>query len=171
MELDFEIDKLTHSIENVKTGGSCLTGILPFTKQDLPQTTPKTGWKFNWEKELKNTSKEVFKLFINGQSEKIHGLVSFSIRPDHIFMDLIENSPENIGKNKVYRGVAGNLVAFVCKISFAKGFEGFVAFDAKTALIKHYNESLGAFYIGGQRMIIETEAAKSLVNRYYPDFF
>jgi hypothetical protein len=82
-------------------------------------------------------------------------------------MNLLESSPFNIGKNKLYEGVAGNLVAFACKISFQKGYDGFVAFTAKTNLIKHYEESLGAFHFKNQRMIIETEASKKLVKKYF----
>ena len=39
-------------------------------------------------------------------------------------MDLFESAPFNIGKHKIYEGVAGNLVAYDCKISFQTGFEG-----------------------------------------------
>ena len=40
-------------------------------------------------------------------------------------MDLIESAPFNLGRNKIYEGVAGNLVAFACKVSFQRGFAGF----------------------------------------------
>ena len=68
---------------------------------------------------------------------------------------------------KVYLGVAGNLVAFACKTSFEKDYEGFVAFDSKTALIKHYEQTLGATHFRGQRMFIETRAAAQLVTKYF----
>jgi hypothetical protein len=67
----------------------------------------------------------------------IQGLVSIENKQDHIFMHLIESAKFNKGKTKVYYGVPGNLVAFVCKVSVNKGYEGFLAFDAKSALIKH----------------------------------
>ncbi|MDR3251852.1 MAG: hypothetical protein LBT42_09345 [Tannerella sp.] len=171
MNLEFEIDKLTHSIENAQTGENYPTDILPFMRQDLSQAGKKNGWNFDWGKELNNTSKEVYKLVLCKQPEKIQGLVSLTSQIGYILMNLIESSPLNIGQNKLHRGVAGNLVAFVCKLSFLKGFEGYVAFDAKTVLINHYIISLGAISVGGQRMIIETNAAKFLINKYYPDFF
>jgi hypothetical protein len=60
------------------------------------------------------------------------------------------------------------MVAFACKISFDLKFGGFVAFTAKTALMDHYNQTLGAEHIfGTQRMAIPTESAKILVNSYY----
>ena len=43
-----------------------------------------------------------------------------------------------------------------------------LAFDAKTALFKHYEQSLGARRLGkGQRMVIEPEAAEILIARYF----
>jgi hypothetical protein len=43
MELDFEIDKITKSIENAETGEALDTIVLPFTKDDLKETTKKTA--------------------------------------------------------------------------------------------------------------------------------
>jgi hypothetical protein len=86
---------------------------------------------------------------------------------DHIFMHLIESAKFNKGKGKVYPGVPGNLVAFACKVSVDKGFEGFLAFDAKSALITHYQESLHATHFRGLRMFIETSAALKLISQYF----
>jgi hypothetical protein len=63
--------------------------------------------------------------------------------------------------------VAGNLVAYACKISFQRGFDGYVAFTAKTKLIDHYEKTLGAYHFKNQRMIIETQPAKILVEKYF----
>jgi hypothetical protein len=82
-------------------------------------------------------------------------------------LELIESAFFNLGKNKIYEGVAGNLVAFACKVSFQRGFDGFVSFTAKTQLIVHYEKTLGAKHFGNQLMIIETRAAKLLVNKYF----
>jgi hypothetical protein len=84
-------------------------------------------------------------------------------------MYLIESAPFNYGKNKMYYGVAGNLVAFACKRSFELGFDGYVLFTAKTVLIDHYTKALGAVPIGGQRLIIEEKQALELINRYFND--
>jgi hypothetical protein len=82
-------------------------------------------------------------------------------------MHLIESSKFNKGKGKIYLGVPGNLVAFACKVSVDKGYEGFIAFDAKTALIKHYEQSLYATHFRGLRMFIETSAALRLISQYF----
>jgi hypothetical protein len=62
-------------------------------------------------------------------------------------MNLIESAPFNIGKNKTYLGIPGNLVAFVCKLSFQRGGEGYVSFLSMTKLIEHYEKSLGAIHL------------------------
>jgi hypothetical protein len=82
-------------------------------------------------------------------------------------MHLVESSPFNKGKTKVYSGVPGNLVAFACKTSFQRGYEGFVSFLSKTQLIEHYKHTLGASHFGGRIMIIETQAALNLINKYF----
>jgi len=82
-------------------------------------------------------------------------------------MDLLENAPFNLGRSKLYEGVAGNLVAYACKISFQHGFDGYVSFTAKTRLVKHYQKTLNAITFGGQLMIINTLAANILVDKYF----
>jgi hypothetical protein len=66
-----------------------------------------------------------------------------------------------------YLFIYNSLVAFACKLSFQRGHEGNVAFISKTQLINHYIETLGAIHFGGRLMIINTNAALKLVNRYY----
>lgn len=164
---DFVIDKLTNSILNSISGDSFQTEVLFLEKNDLKETTKKNGWNFNWSTEFKNVEKEVYKLTIVNNNKIIQGLLSLTIENDHIFMNLLESAPFNIGKTKIYEGVTGNLVAFACKISFQKGYDGFVAFDAKTKLITHYQETLGAYHFNNQRMILETNASKILVEKYF----
>lgn len=82
-------------------------------------------------------------------------------------MHLIESAPFNIGKYKTYFGAPANLVAFACKLSFQHGGEGHVSFIAKTKLIDHYIESLGAVHFGGHLMVITTPTALKLINKYY----
>jgi hypothetical protein len=167
IEQSFIIDKLTDSILNTISGDSFQTEVSRLTSIDLKTITKKNDWNFDWKSEFKDIQKEVYKLTIVNNSSIIQGLLSITIEQDYIYMNLLESSPFNIGKNKLYEGVAGNLVAYACKISFQKGYDGFVAFTAKTNLIKHYEESLGAFHFKNQRMIIETESSKKLVQKYF----
>ena len=169
-DFDIEIDRLTHSIENVITGECFPTGIIPLAKNDLPQITKREGWKFNWKSEFGLSNREIFKLTIIDNPAIIHGLISISIEMGFIEMHLIESAPFNIGSNKMYYGVPTNLVAFACKRSFEYGFDGYVAFMAKTVLIEHYKKILGAVSIGNQRIMIETPQARILVSRYFIDY-
>jgi hypothetical protein len=167
IQLDFVVDKLTNSIQNTISGDSFDTEVLHLTKIDLKQITKKNGWNFDWKIELANNKKEVFKLTISKNSAIIQGLLSITLEPDHIYMHLLENAPFNIGQNKLYEGVAGNLVAHACKVSFQKGFDGFVGFTAKTKLIEHYQKTLGAYSLSGNRMIIPTKSAQILIDKYF----
>jgi len=62
--LDFIIDKLTNSIENVQTGDSFPTNISLLSKADLKSVTKKNGWQFDWKFELNQPEREVYKLTI-----------------------------------------------------------------------------------------------------------
>ena len=166
-QLEFIIDRITNSIQNTISGDNFTTDVLQLTKADLKQITPKRGWNFNWKEELDNDAKEIYKLVITSSPEIIQGLLSLTMEPDHVFMNLVESAPFNIGKSKLYEGVPGNLVAFACKRSFQRGSDGFVAFDAKTKLIPHYKKTLGAVHFRGQRMIIPTHAAQLLIHKYF----
>jgi hypothetical protein len=167
IEQDFIIDKLTNSIENTISGDSFRTEISVLTKTDLKNILKKNGWNFNWKKEYNDLTKEVYKLTIVNNPSIIQGLLSVTIESDYVYMNLLESAPFNIGKNKLYEGVAGNLVAYACKLSFQKGFDGFVAFTAKTRLIEHYEKTLGAYHFKNQRMILETNASRILVEKYF----
>ena len=167
MEQAFIIDKLTDSIVNTISGDRFQTEIATLAKPDLRHILKKNGWNFNWETEFNDLKKEVYKLHVINNARVIQGLISISVGSDHVFMNLVESAPFNVGKAKLYEGVAGNLVAFACKLSFQRGLDGFVAFDAKTKLIRHYEEALGAVRFKDRRMIIATNAAKKLVNRYF----
>ena len=165
--LDFIVDKLTNSIENVFSGDSFATEISILTNSDLKTVSKKSGWLFNWRDEYKEPSRDVYKLTIVNNQTIIQGLISLEVKADHVFMHLVESAPFNKGKNKIYSGVPGNLVAFACKLSFQRGHEGNVSFISKTQLIDHYEKSLGAFHFGGRVMIIETQAALKLINKYF----
>ena len=165
--LDFEIDELTNSIKNVISGDSFPTDILRINRQDLKSITKKNRWQFDWKIELKHPERDVYKLTIVNNDKIIQGLISLEVKSDHVFMHLVESSPFNKGKSKVYSGIPGNLVAFACKLSFQRGHDGNVAFISKSQLIDHYIESLGAIHFGSRLMIIDEKAALRLINRYF----
>jgi len=165
--LDFIVDKLTNSIENVVTGDSFATDISLLTNNDLKLVTKTNGWVFNWRDEFKRPESDVYKLTIVNNSNVIQGLVSLEVKADHVYMHLVESAPFNKGKTRMYSGVAGNLVAFACKLSFQRGHNGNISFLSKTQLVEHYEKTLGAFHFGGRVMIIETQNALKLINKYF----
>ena len=168
-KIDIEIDKLTRSIENTITGDSFSTEIILLEHSDLKTITRKNGWLFNWNSEYKKFDRDVYKLTISSNISIIQGLISLTEKKDHVFIHLIESAPFNRGKNKIYLGVPGNLVAFACKISFHRGFEGYVSFRSKSDLIEHYEKILEAEHIGGQLMIINTLSAQKLIDIYFKE--
>jgi hypothetical protein len=165
--IDIEIDKLTNSLENLITGDNFPTDIVITDLNDINSITKKEGWLFNWKSEFKMPDRDVYKLTIVNNQTIIQGLISLSVKTDHVYMHLIESAPFNKGKDKVYAGVPGNLIAFACKLSFQRGFEGYLSFLSKTNLINHYEKTLGATLVGGNLMIINTVAALKLINKYF----
>ncbi len=166
--LDFEIDKLTNSIENIVTGDNFATDISIISITELKKVTKKNGWQFDWKHEFLQPQKDVYKLTIANNQSIIQGLISLEVKLDHVYMHLVESAPFNKGKGKVYAGVPGNLVAFACKLAFQRGYEGNVSFFSKSLLVQHYIDTLGATHVGGRIMIIDTIAALKLINKYFP---
>jgi hypothetical protein len=116
--LDFEVDKLTNSIENAISGEVFETEI---TLVEKSKQVKKTEWYFDWQAEIKRDTCCVYKLTTITNPLIIQGLISLDDRGDHIFLHLIESAKFNKGHRKLYKGVAGNLVAFACKRSFEEG--------------------------------------------------
>jgi hypothetical protein len=166
--LDIRIDKLTNSILNTISGDSFPTDVHTVNKTDLKIASKKNGWLFSWTTEVKYKDRQVYKLTIRDNPNIIQGLVSISDYNDHFYLHLVESAPFNLGKNKLYEGVPGNLFAFTCKQSWDKGYQGFVSFTSKTKLIEHYTNSLGAIHVGSHKMVIFPNEALKLIKKYYP---
>lgn len=161
--IDVEIDKLTNSVEEVASGRSYDTEIV---RAKLKDVRPLNDWRFNWQLEIKE--REVWQMVIPKVSREIQGLISLKRERGYVHVVLIESHPANIGRGKLYAGVAGNLMAQAAKLSFELGNGGYVAFDAKTRLIAHYEKTLGAQRVGtSQRMVIDSTAATFLVSKYF----
>ncbi len=83
--IDIEIDKLTRSIENVKTGDSFETDVLLLDTNDLKSITKKNSWHFDWKGEFKKVDSDVYKLTIRNNLTVIQGLISVTERVDHVY--------------------------------------------------------------------------------------
>lgn len=167
--IDIWIDSLTNSIINTISGDNLPTEIIEVNISDLKFVTKNRSWNFNWKGELKKSNTKVYKLTVVNNPEIIQGLLSIEDKGDHIFVNLVENAPFNIGKKKLYEGVPGNLFAFACKMSWDNGNQGVVSFVSKTKLITHYILSLGAVHLGNHQMVIYPMEALQLIKKYYPN--
>ena len=167
MPIDVEIDKLTNSIENVRTGEVFDTAVVRLAASD--RRLKMKDWCFNWKLEIAERRREVHALTTVADASIIQGLISLEDKGDHVFVHLVENARFNQGKGKVYQGVAPNLFAFACLRAFDLGYAGVVSFVSKTALKAHYAHTIGATILYGDAMAIGTKQAQALVHRYFKD--
>lgn len=163
--IDIEIDKLTNSIEEVATGKSVATHVGRVLLED--RLIRAKDWRFDWIMELEQPHREVYALTADPHPGIPQGLISIENKGDHIHMHLLESARFNQGKGKLFFGVPSNLVAHACRVSFARGYGGVVAFVAKTKLRHHYIDSLGAEVLRGDRLVISSARAIELVERYF----
>jgi len=141
--------------------------VIGLEKRDYGKIRKTLGWQFTWMSEVKASEREVYQLVIPGANE-IQGLISLGKSEGFYEMNLVETAPQNYGKNKKFSGVLRCMAAFACKKSFEAGFNGEVAFTAKTSLITHYEDTLNARLIyPPNRMAIFSEDAYKLVSLYF----
>ncbi len=136
------------------------TGKLPLKKD---------GWKFDWNKLLKEKNSKIYVLRLKSSPFTIEGMVQLKIENRMLIMEVIENAPHNYGSsNKRFDYVAGCLIAFACRESFnlVGPYKGFLTFTSKTNLIKLYKSKYGASQALGQRMFIDDINGLKLINKY-----
>jgi len=164
-----EIDGSASSVIHQPTGQVFSTRIIAFGELSSGQRGELSRWRFDWLAESSQRPTNVMALLAEA-SETVQGLISLERAEGFVAVNLLESSPHNVGQNRLFRGVAGNLFAFACAQSFAFGLDGFVAFEAKTELIEHYKTSLGARQVGrSSRMIIDSANAAQLVRQYFKE--
>lgn len=162
MIIDIIIDTITDCLIDTETGLEVST--MYERVRELSATSYK-GWKFDWSIPVRN-GYDIYELFVKGIPD-VQGRIA--VRKEHGYMDvdIVETAPHNFGHAGKYSGVGGHLFAIACKLSFEAGFDGYVAFTAKSDLIKHYQKELGARVLFGQRMEIASDAAAQLVKKYF----
>ena len=165
MEVDIFIDAFSHCLIDNETGKEVKTY---YKICDKKISRIKNGWKFDWNKQQKDSKSAIYELFTEKDNE-LQGRISFRLEDGFIFVELVETAPHNYGSKGKYSGVGAHLFAIACKESFSNGFEGNVSFVAKTRLIEHYQKTLGATLISSQVMIINQTAAYKLVHNYFKD--
>ncbi|HYV90624.1 MAG TPA: hypothetical protein VE978_02535 [Chitinophagales bacterium] len=120
-------------------------------------------FSFDWIQEASKYS--VYKLYtLNDQ--RIQGLISTLDERDFLFLNLIENAKTNVGSQKIFARVAGNLIAFAASLSLQQN-DGFMMMIAKTKLINWYHETYGFVRLGNSnKMISQPDNSKKLVISY-----
>ncbi|SDD02732.1 hypothetical protein SAMN02799630_02049 [Paenibacillus sp. UNCCL117] len=151
-------------IENA-TGRQVPVTVTRMQLRDIQEMRP--GWTpgFNWRLYFKYPAVEVYKIMVTG-SNRIEGALALEYQGDHVWIHLIEKSPFNRGAAEQYKYVAHHLFAFAAKRSQELGAEGFIAFDAKTGLMEHYQQEYGAIAVGRTRMFIPDVAGQRLIDVY-----
>ncbi|MBP4140011.1 N-acetyltransferase [Flavobacterium cupreum] len=121
-------------------------------------------YHFDWELEKKNV---VYKLKFPDDDE-ILGLMSLKDIPSESRVEIIllASSVINTGKNKIYDGIAGNLIAFACRESVRLYADNaFVSLHPKTELKSYYMAQYG-FQNAGIQIYLESTPMFNLMNKY-----
>ena len=158
--IEIDIDLLTQCLIRTKDNKIVKTEV----KEINTQYYNFKDWEFNWIEESKKGNK-ILGLFAENYENKERQLLEVVLVEIAPFNN--RHNPKNILKSKEYLGVGGHLFAEIARISFEKGYDGYVSFLAKTNLIEHYKKTLGAKQLSYIEMYIDDEAAMKLVKKYY----
>lgn len=146
-----------------KNTGEWVEAIIEQVSPEYLTVLPEDRFSFDWSK-TKGT--EVFGIRLKNEESPL-GIISIEDIPSElrIFIRLLEVSRENTGRNKIYEGIAGCLIAFACIIAFQKDYDGFVSLIPKTELINHYKRKYG-FREFGTHLFLEGERSDFLIKQY-----
>lgn len=163
--------RITRFIDNQPVDARILVPV----KVVLPSLTD--GWRFNFKSHSKKKGFQTYVLVCVDTPSVIEGCLIFQLRDTvEPYMAYIEIAPHNKGRNKRYDKVAGSLIAFACRLSFANGggpYKGWLAFDVleedkkdEIKLMAVYCQKYGALKWGDTTMVISPEAGEKLINEY-----
>lgn len=118
-----------------------------------------SGWLFDW-----TTAANVHGVkMLYGQSYK--GLCAYHLNDGYVTIDLIEKAPSyRFRKNR--DGVVGYMLAYVAKVSFSVGFEGYIQLKVKTTVMDHFSQVYDAKPIGRQVLTFDTVSSLNLIETY-----
>ena len=140
-------------------------------KIELPSVT--TGWRFNFNKQVKKAGFETYILVKEDTPDIIEGCLTFEMKNKvEPYMSFIEVAAHNQGKDKKYEKVAGCLIAFACRLSFKRG-DGWLAFDVleekkedEIKLMAMYSIKYGALRYDQTMMVIPPEGGIKLISEF-----
>ncbi len=154
------------NIVDVSTGKIYPIEISPIENTDY-KLLSKTRYFFDWKKEREQ---EVYKLVIKGQND-ILGLVSLERIPSEwrIHIRLLTVSKENMGKEKNFDKIAGNLITHVAKIAVAEyGELACVSLRPKSSIAQHYIDKYN-MNVTGMTLSLEVPEIINLINQFDHD--
>lgn len=148
---------------DTKTGETLDAVIEKLIKSVIKKLKGNKKFTFDWSLEVEN---DVYKINLLDEDE-ILGLVSIIDYPEEfrLHINLIESSKAYREKKKLLNNIPGCLIAFVCQLSFERGYEGFVSLVPKTELVKYYEERYGFEQMGNQ-MAVYYELSNSIIKKY-----
>lgn len=154
-------------LRNIRSGKKLKAVITRVFDSDYLALADSTEFVFDWKQESHN---EVFKVFLKEQTKNILGLLSLVDYPEEyrIHLNLIEVGKSNVGKNKGIENIAACLIAFACRLSFERGYNGFVSLKPKTRLISLYQDKYG-FRQYGRLLAVENKVSDRLIRKYLHD--
>ena len=152
-------------ITEVITGNKKKVEIATLRKDDIKRL-PKSRYFFDWSKLDKDAI-----IFILSEMEnaEILGAIAISKFPEEFRYEikLLAVSRENVGSKKIYEGIAGCLIAHVCKECLIENGElACVSLVPKTRLKQHYIDKYGMEDTGWQIFLADIALLK-LMNNYY----
>jgi hypothetical protein len=162
-------------LEEVSSGEKFEAIIEPMTPKDF-KAIKKDKIRFDsfdWNAYKNN---EVYKLRL-AADETILGLMCLIDHPGEginaVEIDLLEVSVENRRGKMKLAPIAGCLIAFACRESFKRGYDGWVFLTPKTYLLDHYPSAYGFTHVPFKTqdrpdgfMELNTGASLKLIKKY-----
>lgn len=171
--IEIIIDGITPCLKDNKSGAYVDTSyeeIGHMSSMTALQMQKYEKWKFDWSSaDLDDCS--IYALYVKG-TKQTQGLLACREYKNqkqtkgYIEVVLAEANPKNVGKEGNYKGVGAHLFSIASRLSFDKGYDGYVTFTSKTNLVQHYIDELQAEVLFGTKMQLNTEASKRLVEIY-----
>lgn len=136
-------------------------------------------WVFDFKKDYE----EGYKIFVLETLEypgTAQGVVAIGINQAEYTVHLksAESSADNkyyihglerngINRDRIYKGVGANLVAFACQYSFENECEGYMYLISKTSTLPFYQDKLKGVPFG-QRVLFNPNTSLALVKEHFP---
>jgi hypothetical protein len=139
--------------------------IISAVKDDDFRVLTKKRYFFSW-KTLKGKA-SLYKLSISGE-EDILGVMALVDEPGdkRIEIKLLVSSKENVGKKKIYDGIAGCLIAYACREAVKKYADlACLSLVPKTELRSNYIIKYGMMDAGWQ-LFLEAKPLTDLILKY-----